>query len=460
MNPDLLTRDALQSFADRRREGFEWELRNLVEIPTVSVDPGRRGEMFRAAEYARDMFHRYGGEAEILSTEGNPVVLGRLGNDPSRPTVTIYNHLDVQPADEPEWTTDPFRLVCEGDLYRGRGTTDDKGPAIAAFYGGIAAQEAGVEANIHFLWEMEEEIGSPAFRACLQRHKAKLNPSVIVVSDTVWTAQGKPSTPAGLRGILTFFLRLETAAHDVHSGTVGGAARNPLGELMEVYCELVNPRTGKVKVPGFYDEAEKPTKDELRDWLAAGFTTEDFRRDNGLRKLRTENALKIMKRTWARPTLEVHGLAGGHTGPGIKAAIPPRAELKLSCRLVPGMDGLQTFRRIEAFVMERFPEVEVALGHTAPAFKGHTTGPYAEAIKDAYAFAFGAPCAFTRQGGTIGAVKSMEETLAAQVYFLGLSLPSHGYHAPNECFDWGQASGGIAAFARFIAQSAAAAEIP
>jgi len=450
MNPDLLTRDALLEFAQRRRDGFEWELRNLVGIPTISAEPDRRGEMERCAEYARDMFHRYGGCAEVLETDGHPMVLGRLGQTPGFPTVTVYNHLDVQPANEPEWTTEPFQMVTEGELYRGRGTTDDKGPALAAFYGAIAAQEAGVPLNIHFLWEMEEEIGSPHFRGGLERHLNKLLTDSIVVSDTVWTAQGKPSTPAGLRGILTFFLRLETADHDTHSGVVGGAARNPVGELMEAFCDLVDPSTGKVKVPGFYDEVEKPSKQELQDWLEAGFTVEDFKRDNGLRRLRTEDPLKVMKRTWARPTLEVHGLSGGYQGPGVKAVVPPRAELKLSCRLVPGMDGERTFERIRSFLAKRFPDIEIVKGHYGPAFKGHTTGPYAEAIRDAYAFAFGQSCCFTRQGGTIGAVKAMEEVLGAEVYFLGLSLPSHGYHGPNENFDWAQAGGGMAAFARYF----------
>lgn len=447
MNLDLLTRDALRDFSQRRREGYLWELGSLVRFPTVSADPGRKNDIWACADHARDMFHRYGGEAEILNTEGLPIVLGRLGRDPGRPTVTVYNHLDVQPAQEPEWRTAPFELVVEGDTFRGRGSTDDKGPAIAAFYGGIAAQEAGVPVNIQFLWEMEEELGSPSLRSALERHRAKLRTDVVLVSDTVWTAPGQPSTPAGLRGLLTLFLRLETGRQDVHSGLAGGAARNPLAELMGVFCALCDPQTGKVKVPGFYDEVEKPDKATLRNWLAAGFSVADFKADLGLKSLRTENALKVMKRIWARPTLEVHGLSGGWTEPGLKLAIPPRAELKLSCRLVPGMDAEQTFTRIRDFVQAEFPGVEVIQGaHCAP-FKGHTTGPVAEAIREAYRFAFGQEGTFTRQGGTLGAVKSMEEVLGAPVHFLGLSLPGHGYHAPNECFDWGQAEGGIAAFA-------------
>lgn len=454
MSDDRLTRESLQAFAERRREGFEWELRNLVQMPTISADPGRREEMWRCAEYARDMFFRYGFEAEILETGGNPMVLGTMGRDPGLPTVTVYNHLDVQPANEPGWTTDPFRMIVEGDVFRGRGTTDDKGPAITAFYGGIAAREAGVPVNLRFLWEMEEEIGSPSFQGALERHRGKLATGLVVVSDTIWVTRGKPSTPAGLRGLMTFVLSLETAEHDMHSGVVGGAARNPLSELMTVVAAMLDGETGKVRIPGFYKDVEKPEPEELEGWLNAGFDVAVFKRDHGIKTLRTEDALKVMKRVWARPTMDVHGVVGGYSGVGIKTAVPPRAEVKMSCRLVPGMDAHRTFECIRAFVNKHFPDVVVREDHSLAPFRGHVTGPYAEAVKDAYRFAFGAPCAFTREGGSIGAVKTMEEVLQAPVYFLGLSLPSHGYHAPNENYDWEQASGGMALFARFFEHAA------
>jgi acetylornithine deacetylase/succinyl-diaminopimelate desuccinylase-like protein len=166
--------------------------------------------------------------------------------------------------------------------------------------------------------------------------------------------------------------------------------------------------------------------------------------------MRTEDPMKVMKRVWGRPTMEVHGVVGGYTGPGIKSAVPPRAEVKLSCRLVPDMDEAKTMARIRAFVNERFPDVQFHEEHGLAPFKGHVTGPYAEAIKDAYHFAFDAPCSFTREGGSIGAVKTMEDILGCEVFFLGLSLPSHGYHAPNENYDWEQAGGGIAAFAHYF----------
>lgn len=450
MNEALLTRDALKAFAESHRAAFEAELKTLVEIPSISADPARKGDVRRCAEAAAELFARHGGRAEVLETEGNPLVLGWFGEDPALPTVTVYNHMDVQPANEPEWIADPFAFVVEGDTYKGRGSTDDKGPAVTALFGALAAKAAGVPLNIKFLWELEEEIGSPNFLGGLQRHKDKLKTDAIVVSDTVWITRGKPSTPAGLRGLKGFRLTLETADHDLHSGVVGGAARNPLMELVKVVAELVDGETGQVKVPGFYDEVVPPAEAELQGWANSGFTVATFKKDHMIFGMRTEEPLEVLKRVWGMPTMEVHGIVGGYTGPGLKAAVPPRAEVKMSCRLVPDMDGDRTIQKVKAFVNERFPDVEFHIEHGLAPFKGHTQGRYAEAIRDAYAFAFGAPCAFTREGGSIGAVKTMEDVLGCEVYFLGLSLPSHGYHAPNENYDWEQAGGGIAAFARYF----------
>lgn len=447
---ELLTLDALRAFAAEHRATFEKELKTLVEIPSVSADPAKAGEVRRCAEAAKSLFERFGGKAEILETKGNPLIHGWFCEDPAHRTITVYNHMDVQPANEPEWLADPFTFVIDGDTYKGRGSTDDKGPAVTAFFGALAARKAGVPLNIHFLWELEEEIGSPSFEQGLLAHKDRLKTDAIVVSDTVWITRGKPSTPAGLRGLQGFRLTLETADHDLHSGVVGGAARNPLAELITLVGKMLDGNTGQVLIPGFYDEVIPPTAEELEGWRNSGFTTERFMQDHMLKGVRDTDPLEILKRVWGMPTMEVHGVVGGYTGPGIKSAVAPRAEVKLSCRLVPAMSEQKVLERVKAFVKQHNPDVEVHEEHGLAAFKGHVTGKYAEAIRDAYQFAFGAQCTFTREGGSIGAVKTMEDVLGCEVYFLGLSLPSHGYHAPNENYDWEQASGGMVAFARYF----------
>ena len=452
--PTPMTRDRLRAFAEAHRRDFEAWLAELVAVPTVSVDPEHRQDVRRGAEAACARLRAVGAEAELIETAGHPLVYGRLPGPPGAPTVTVYNHLDVQPADGADWRSDPFRLRIEGDRYIGRGATDDKGPALAALLGALAAREAGVPLSIAFVWELEEEIGSPHFAAALEQHRDRLATSSVVVSDTVWVTRGRPSSPAGLRGMQPFRLSLRTATTDLHSGVTGGVVRNPLAELMQVVSACLNARTGRVLIPGFYDEVEPLTPAEEQAFLASGFSVETFKRDHQVTSLRVDDPLEMMRHLWALPTFEVHGVVGGYTGPGVKAAIPPWAEVKLSCRLVPNMTCQRTLERIRAFIRERFPDVELHAEPGLEPFKGRTTGPLADAIRAAYRFGFGVEAVFTREGGSIGAVPSIERVLGAPVVFLGLSLPEHGYHAPNEFFDWEQAAGGIAAFAHYFEQVA------
>jgi acetylornithine deacetylase/succinyl-diaminopimelate desuccinylase-like protein len=383
------------------------------------------------------------------------LVHGRFHRGDRLPTVTVYNHLDVQPADGPDWTTEPFRFTRRGERYFGRGTTDDKGPALAALFGATRAVDAGVAANVCFLWELEEEIGSPHFEATLRAHRAAFATDAVVVSDTIWVSRKRPACPAGLRGLQGFRLSLRTGATDQHSGTTGGAARNPVAELAALIAAMVDARTGRVKIPGFYDDVVPPSRRELADLARCGFSVAAFKRDHGFRSLRSDAALDVMQRLWFRPTFEVHGIAGGYHGPGVKTVVPPAATAIVSCRLVPDMQPARIVRLVKDFVRRHAPDVRVEAEHALAPFRGHTTGPHAEAVSEAMRFAFGRAPVFVREGGSIGAVVSMERVLRAPVHFLGLSLPEHGYHAPNENFDWPQARGGMVAFAKYVEQVAA-----
>jgi acetylornithine deacetylase/succinyl-diaminopimelate desuccinylase-like protein len=434
------SRAELDGYAARERDRFEDMLKDFVELPSVSADPAHKGDVEACAELGAATLRALGGRAELYRAPGgNPVVLGRFDAGPGRPTVTVYNHLDVQPASkqtEP-WRTEPFKLTRQGDTYFGRGTTDDKGPALTALLGARAAIEAGIPLNIKFLWETEEEIGSPNFAETLKAIGPAAQTDAVVVSDTVWVSRGRPSLSAGLRGLQRITFHLETAETDQHSGTTGGAARNPVAELAQLASEIFDAKTGRVKVPGFYDDVEKLTAAQLKDFKAAGFSVKGFMADHGFKSIRTKHPLEVMKRIWAMPTFEVHGLVGGYSGPGVKTIVPPRAELKCSVRLVPKMKGEKVVKQIKAFVKQRHPDVRV------------------EAAKRGVQFAFGKTPVFVREGGTIGAVLSMEQILKCPIVFMGLSLPDHGYHAPNENYDWGQAGGGIVAFAKFFEEVAA-----
>ena len=455
--PTTLNRDSLRAFANEHREEFEGLLRQFVETPTVSVDPAHAPDIAKGVDLTVATIERVGGEARVYKIEkGNPVVHGIFLKDPKLPTVTVYNHMDVQPASketEP-WDTEPFVFTKNGDTYFGRGTTDDKGPALSALFGARAAIEASVPVNIHFLWEFEEEIGSPNFEAIISRNAKELKTDSVVVSDTVWVSRTRPASSAGLRGLLGFILRLETASVDTHSGETGGASRNPIAELMQLVCDLYDVRTGKVKIKGFYDGVIAPTKKELNDWANSGFTVSGFKKAHHLKKMRSTDPLEVMKRIWGMPTLEVHGVVGGYQGPGLKSIVPPRAEVKCSCRLVPGQDPAKIRKLITAAVKEKNPDVSVEFEHASPAFRTVLEGELPKALKRAIKFSFGREAVFVRDGGTIGAMTSIEKVLKCPVLFLGLSLPEHGYHAPNENFDWQQASGGMVAFAKYFEEIA------
>jgi acetylornithine deacetylase/succinyl-diaminopimelate desuccinylase-like protein len=208
-------------------------------------------------------------------------------------------------------------------------------------------------------------------------------------------------------------------------------------------------------VPGFYDDALPPTKAELADFRASGFTVAQFKKDHEFKSIRTNDALEVMKRIWAMPTFEVHGIVGGYSGPGVKTVIPPYAEAKISTRLVPRMNPAKVVRQIRAHVRKLNPDVKVEAQHHLMPYRGKTTGKHADAVRRAIQFAFGKTPVFVREGGSIGAVLTMEQRLKAPVSFIGLSLPEHGYHAPNENFDWTQASGGMVAFRRYFEELAA-----
>jgi acetylornithine deacetylase/succinyl-diaminopimelate desuccinylase-like protein len=452
------TRDQLRKHAEKERDRYEDMLKDFVEVPSISADPERTRDVEQVAELGAATIRAFGGKADIHRVPGgNPIVLGSFESGPGRPTVTVYNHLDVQPASketEP-WRSEPFAFTRDGDTYYGRGTTDDKGPALAALFGARAAVDAGVPVNVKFLWETEEEVGSPHFAETLKAIGPAAATDAVVVSDTVWVSRGRPSLSAGLRGLQRITFHLETAETDQHSGTTGGAARNPVAELCQLASEVFDARTGRVKVPGFYDDVLKLTRKQVEDFKASGFSVKGFVKDHGFKSIRTKDPLEVMKRLWAMPTFEVHGLVGGYSGPGVKTIVPPRAELKCSVRLVPNMKGEKIVRLVKAFVKKRFPDVRVEGGSSAPPYRGTTTGPWVEAAQRAVEFAFGRKPVFVREGGTIGAVLSMEQILKCPIVFMGLSLPDHGYHAPNENFDWGQAGGGIAAFAKYFEEVAA-----
>ena len=426
---------------------FRAHLRTLVEHETVS--PGKTGdaEIRAGAEAARHLMQEAGAHAELVECSGTPSVLARFAHPQPVARLVIYNHLDVQPADARRWTqTDPFTMEVEAHpqrewLYKARGSTDDKGPGLCAVRAASWAHASGLPIDVTILWETEEEIGSPHFAEIVQARREQLACDAVIVSDTIWPSDAQPAISTGLRGSLQAMLRLRTAGKPAHSGLVGGAARNPVRELAALATAIDGARF-------WHEGAVPPSPAELEGFLRSGFDLEYFKRAHDLHRLETDVPLEVMLRIWARPTFEVHGLAGGHMGPGLKTIVPDQAELKVSFRLVPDQDPQTLGARLTEFVHALRPDVDVEVSGFLQPYRGPTSGPVHEAIAAALTEATGRAPVTVREGGSIGAVPILSDLLQVPVHFLPLSLPEHGYHAPNERFDWVQAKVGMTAFAK------------
>ncbi|MBX9687770.1 MAG: M20/M25/M40 family metallo-hydrolase [Candidatus Obscuribacterales bacterium] len=440
----------LDSYVLDCRKNYEKHLKEMVDIPSVSADPAHKEDIIACGKKAVEIIKEMGGKAELIETKGNPVVVGEFHAGENYPTVTIYNHIDVQPADAAEWDSEPFKMRIEGDKYLGRGSTDDKGPALSVLYAAKFARENAIGLNIKFIWELEEEIGSPSFEAFLKENLAKLKTDFLAVSDTIWISRERPAIGYGLRGLQGVIVKLKTGTKDVHSGLTGGLARNPIGELADLIAKCYDAKSGEVKIPGFYDDVNEFSEEEGNDFVKSGFNVENFRKAHELLTLRSSDNLDGAKRIWALPTFEVHGITGGYSGPGVKTIVPYHAEAKISMRLVASQKPEKILKLFEDFVKKECPDAQVEREGSLYPYVGDKESPEAKAAAKAMKEAFGVEPAFVREGGSIGAIVSMKNVLGKDSMLMGLSLPEHGYHAINENFDWQQASGGIKMFVAYF----------
>lgn len=432
---------------------FRDNLKTLVECPTVSPGASDDREIRAGISAAGEILRSSGAEIDVVECKGTPSILARIRHPQPRMRVLVYNHLDVQPAESAGWRqSDPFRFEVEphperGFLYRGRGATDDKGPALCAVRAAAWAAAEGLPIDVTFLWESEEEIGSPNFLEVVRARKDELGCDCVIVSDTIWPTAEQPAISAGLRGSLHAILRLRTAEQEVHSGLAGGVARNPIREL----CMLATA----IDAAAFWREgATPPDAEEIASFMQAGFDPHYFLHAHHLERVTTEVPLEMMLRLWTRPTFEIHGLSGGYQGRGTKTIVPHEGELKVSFRLVPDQDPRAIGEALKDFVARFNPDVEVAIGGWFAPYRSDPHGPVHEAIHGALQAATGRAPVTVREGGSIGAVPVLAAQLGVGIHFLPLSLPDHGYHAPNEFFDWRQARIGMTAFARTFASLA------
>ncbi len=454
-----------------REHGAEFveELKALLRIPSVSTAPEHVGDVRRAAEFVVDGLRRAGLDSVRLietSTEangtkaartGHPLVYGEwLKAGAGKPTVLLYGHYDVQPA-EPldEWKSPPFEPEeRDGNLYA-RGAVDDKGQ----MWMHVKALESLMKAhgtlpvNVRVIVEGEEEVGGEGIAAFVREHGDQLKADCALVSDTEMFAPELPTLCVGLRGMIYTELEVRGARTDLHSGMYGGAAPNPFVALAQIIAQL--KRTdGRIAIPGFYDGIEEPTKAELDAWRSLPFDEEQFREHEvGSPELTGEEMFTVLERLWSRPTMDVHGIPGGFTGAGAKTVIPAKATAKISFRLVPGMRPEDVFAKYKAFVEDIVPagvSVEVRMIHSGEPIVVSTDNEYVRAATAAMAEVFGKETVFVRGGGSIPIVGDFVRELSIPTVLMGFGLPDDNLHAPNEKFNLGNFHRGIESIVRFL----------
>jgi acetylornithine deacetylase/succinyl-diaminopimelate desuccinylase-like protein len=427
------------SYAAERAADFRQQLYQLIRIPSVSTDPERVQDMKRATEWlVQDMqrigFHR----AEVLQTAGHPVVYGEwMGAGDGAPTVLVYGHYDVQPAEMADgWTSEPFEPVERDGLIYARGASDDKGQVFAQLKAAEALLkgEGGAPVNIKFLIEGEEEIGSMNLSEFVKANASLLKADVCVISDGSILNIDQPSIVYSLRGLVYTQLEVYGPSHDLHSGTFGGTVHNPLQAICEIIAQLHNP-DGSINVPGFYDDVLTLADDERAELKKTDWPEDEWRRDSGAPLPWGEAQFTLRERMSARPTLEVNGILGGFTGEGQKTVLPAKAMAKISCRLVANQDANQIYQLLKEQIARLTPptvhsELKL-LAANGPGYVDRNVPAMKAAIR-AYEQGWGKTPVFMREGGSLPIVPDLQTELGVSVMLMGFGLNSDGAHGPDE----------------------------
>jgi len=413
-------------------DGYIAELGAYVAIPSVSRDASAP-TMRAAADWLADQLSFAGGT--VAQTGGHPVVRGEWMGAPGAPTVLVYGHYDVQPpGDLDEWATPPFELVLDGDVVRGRGCTDDKGPVyiVLKVAQAFMAQEGRLPLNVKFLFEGEEEIGSPHLPAYLADHAADLAADLVISADGAMWRPSEPSLSLASKGLVTMDIEVCGANEDLHSGRFGGTVANPVHALAQILASM-HHEDGAVAVAGFYDQIPELSDDRRKELAAVRFDEDGYMGQLGLTDLHGEPGYSTIERLWERPTLEVNGVRAG----GKYTVIPHRAVANVSCRLVPGQDPDRILQAVADHVSgQRLPGVVatvVADEARVPAYTISADHPAIQAARAALEHVYpGQQVLFATIAGTLPATAHFERTLGAKTLFFSFSTADEKLHAPNE----------------------------
>lgn len=429
----------IKEFIEKNEPRMLEELFSLIRIPSVSAQPEHKDDMVRCAEQWKKLLLAAGvDKAEVMPSNGNPIVYGEKMVDPQAKTVLIYGHYDVMPAEPFElWNTEPFEPVVKDGILWARGADDDKGQSfIQAKAFEYLVSNNLLKHNIKFILEGEEEVGSPSLGAFCEQHKELLKSDIILVSDTSMLSAELPSLTTGLRGLAYWQIELTGPNHDLHSGHFGGAVANPINVLCKLLADVTN-EDGRIQVPGFYDDVDDIPEEERKMVAEIPFDLEKYKKSIDVEELFGEKGYSTIERNGFRPSFDICGIWGGYTGEGSKTVIPSKAYAKISCRLVPH----QEHEKISQLVVDYFKKVapktvkiDIQPLHGGEAYVCPITLPAYKAVERAFEKVFGKRPLPVRRGGSIGIISTFEKTLGIKTVLMGFGLESDAIHSPNENF--------------------------
>ena len=429
--------EQLQPYLEKNKERFLNELLDLLRIPSISADVKYAGDVNHAAEFVKQQLISAGADkVEVCPTKGYPIVYGEKIMDAGLPTVLVYGHYDVQPADPISlWNSPPFEpVIKDGNIYA-RGACDDKGQMymhVKAFE--MMLKNNLLPCNVKFMIEGEEEVGSVNLESFAEANKAKLQADVVLISDTSMIANDVPSITTGLRGLAYLEVEVTGPNRDLHSGVYGGAVANPINVLCDMIASLQD-KDGRVTIPGFYDDVQEVSKEERAQMAQAPFDLNEYKKHLDIDEVKGEAGYSTLERVSIRPTLDVNGIWGGYTGEGAKTVLPSKAHAKISMRLVPNQKSEKIMALFEAHFKKIAPayvKVKVSPHHGGEAAVTPTDSTAYKAAARAMEKTFGKTPVPLRSGGSIPIVTMFEKVLGIKSVLLGFGLDSDAIHSPNE----------------------------
>ena len=444
----------MKQYISQNKERFFNELFSILRIPSISAKQENKPDMERCAQRLKELLLEAGADmAQVMPTSGNPVVFGQKKVDPSYKTVLVYGHYDVQPPEPLEkWNTDPFEPVIHDDAIWCRGANDDKGQLfmhIKAFE--YLVRSGQLKHNVKFIFEGEEEIGSPSLPEFIKANKDLLAADICLVSDTTMISDKVPSINCGMRGLAYLEVKVTGPNKDLHSGHYGGAVANPINVLCDMISSLID-KDGRITVPGFYDKVVELTTDERKMLARAPFDIDEYKQFLDINEVKGEKGYTTLERTGIRPSLDVCGIWGGYTGQGAKTVLPSEAHAKISMRLVPK----QTSAEISKLFMEHFlriappyVKVEVTPFESGDGFLIPISSDAYKAASRAIGEVYGIEPVPSRGGGSIPILAEFQKVLGLDPLLMGFGLERDTIHSPNESYLLRQFFGGMESIALF-----------